>query len=1044
MLSVILYGRNDSHGYNLHKRGAISLNAIAELLTDDSDEILFVDYNTPDDLPTFPEAIADTLTQKAWDRLKILRVRAAQHHRFAGKTHLNALEPIARNVAIRRSNPANRWVLSTNTDMVFVPHAQGDSLTQALARLTDGFYHLPRFELPEALWETLDRKDGMGIVESVRRWGTAYHLNEIVRSGGDNLFDGPGDFQLFLRQDLFQIGGFHEEMILGWHVDANIARRMRMLRGEVKSADGLLWGYHCDHTRQATPYHTMDRQENSPTLYVDNVQVAEVASQVDSFGFADEDVEVIHLGQGSSARYITALDRAMGAPMATPSEAFYITESYGGMAYNIDHVLPFLLDLVTCVPLDANIGYVGARRDMFDRFAGAWRSMGGTRPILTPAEADWLAPAPEALEGDPPLSVPVGMSDWAARADMFIFEIGAEQSQTQRELTAEERLRLWTVNIGFWSALDTDVARQRTGSAARRVLAVNAIHNYFERQVSQSVSAKLTPFSSRIRHGYFVDNVTAQLAQTDDAGRAVAAALSLHHPLSRKELKRLGRMVEGAATQLDQAPTWNDCRVMAAELIALIDARHAALGAVNPIRLTALRDALVKSRPSVGMQSIAIGEASRPSLVPSRLAHVEDWEDEGFLNMASRLFPGRDHADLFQRDLWVWERIALSYNLWRRHPIGARPTVLFIVTGPDLLPVQVSNLGAHVDTCDCETLIDGRLGSEDWRAQFAEDSVTTPAAIGLAQDRAADIAAGFHYDAIVIPQNAVLIRKRERFATVLRRAAGYLKPGGTIEFSARAMIGNDPPGGEDHALPPSMIFQARLARLISERTELALAGAIDWRITGRTLDRVSSVEGSLRAPPLVHGDFPYLETLAVFSFEKRDGVDEEEIEDGWRQVENALATGWIDPAALVPLPTDENLALDMLNGIAIGEAEAPDFGSVLRKMRTGRNARRTPRSIFVQATDGDDPALFGNLGGLPPGPYEIEVETNARTPCEARLILVRANVMIADLTLNLAPGMGKRQGGVFTVIDDGCDLGVAAGLLTPPGVEIEVTDFILR
>jgi hypothetical protein len=54
MISVILYGRNDSYGYNLHKRAALSLNCIAELLTHDQDEILFVDYNTPDDFPTFP------------------------------------------------------------------------------------------------------------------------------------------------------------------------------------------------------------------------------------------------------------------------------------------------------------------------------------------------------------------------------------------------------------------------------------------------------------------------------------------------------------------------------------------------------------------------------------------------------------------------------------------------------------------------------------------------------------------------------------------------------------------------------------------------------------------------------------------------------------------------------------------------------------------------------------------------------------------------------------------------------------------------------
>ena len=77
MISIVLYGRNDSYGYNLHKRAALGLNCMAEILTDPDDEILFVDYNTPDDHPTFPEAIADTLTANAAARLRILRVRPA-------------------------------------------------------------------------------------------------------------------------------------------------------------------------------------------------------------------------------------------------------------------------------------------------------------------------------------------------------------------------------------------------------------------------------------------------------------------------------------------------------------------------------------------------------------------------------------------------------------------------------------------------------------------------------------------------------------------------------------------------------------------------------------------------------------------------------------------------------------------------------------------------------------------------------------------------------------------------------------------------------
>ncbi len=122
MISVLLYGRNDAHGYNLHRRAALSLNCLAEVLTDPDDEIVFVDYNTPDELPTFVEALADTLTERCLDLLRVLRVPAAIHEeRFAARTHLPALEPVARNAAVRRANPSNRWLLSTNTDMIFLP-----------------------------------------------------------------------------------------------------------------------------------------------------------------------------------------------------------------------------------------------------------------------------------------------------------------------------------------------------------------------------------------------------------------------------------------------------------------------------------------------------------------------------------------------------------------------------------------------------------------------------------------------------------------------------------------------------------------------------------------------------------------------------------------------------------------------------------------------------------------------------------------------------------------------------------------------------------
>src|SRR5215207_8932634 len=237
MISIVLYGRNDSYGYNLHKRAGLGLNCMAEVLTEFDDEILFVDYNTADSHPTFPEAIADTLTDKAKRRLRIFRVRPEHHASFAAKTHLPVLEPIARNVAIRRSNPANRWVLSTNTEMIFVPRV-GNSLSKIVTDLPPGFYAIPRFELPETLWESFDRRNPVAVLHEVERWGWEGFLNDVARTAYDSiLYDAPGDFQLVERSDLFAIDGFDESMLLGWHLDTNLFRRLTLLHGGAATSD---------------------------------------------------------------------------------------------------------------------------------------------------------------------------------------------------------------------------------------------------------------------------------------------------------------------------------------------------------------------------------------------------------------------------------------------------------------------------------------------------------------------------------------------------------------------------------------------------------------------------------------------------------------------------------------------------------------------------------------------------------------------------------------------------------------------------------------
>jgi hypothetical protein len=500
MISMILYGRNDSYGYNLHKRAALSLNCMAEILSDPEDEVIFIDYNTPDDYPTFPEAIQDTLTERAKERLRILRVRPPLHARFSDRTHLFVLEPVARNIGVRRSNPNNRWILSTNTDMIFVPH-DGTSLSRHVEDLARGFYHLPRFEIPETLWETFDRRDALGTIKALRHWGRTAHLNEIVLGFPIIRFDGPGDFQLIGRDDLVRIHGFDENMLLGWHVDSNVAKRLHLLHGKTGDLLEHLYGYHCDHTRQVTPAHRADSVENDWHHYFDHVEQTNWETDADTWGAPNDDIEEIRLKRTRNSFYLEALTAVIPQEMATPTTADYLPCSYNMASYDAPHVLPFLADAFANAPRGIKIGWIGANPDMFRLFAELWKKMEFGGEIMVAAEiADQICAAKAA---------DVKVLDFdrlAAEADGFVFDFavaGGTLMPADSDPLAEEKKRIIAkFKPMFLHFVRVEQQRLVRGEVPRRVVCVNTVHNDFERLVGSLVGVARTPFSSRIRQGF--------------------------------------------------------------------------------------------------------------------------------------------------------------------------------------------------------------------------------------------------------------------------------------------------------------------------------------------------------------------------------------------------------------------------------------------------------------------------------------------------------------------------------------------------------------
>jgi hypothetical protein len=475
MISVILYGRNDAHGYNLHRRAALSLNCIAEVLTDPDDELIFVDYNTPDELPTFIEAISDTLTERCVSVLRVLRVRAEIHEeRFAAHTHLPALEPIARNVAARRANPSNRWLLFTNTDMIFVP-VHGGSMSDACRGLGDGFYGLPRYEIPEWLWERLPRGDPRRALAEIGRLGPALKLDEPTVSHEWIRFDAPGDFQLILREDFVAIDGFDEEMLLGYHVDSNLSRRLVLHRGSIGSLEGRLAGYHCNHNRTVTVYHGAQRVENDLQKFFFSIDAPDLPAQRATWGLPDVTVEEVPLKERVTTGSADALVAAIPSGPRTTSDAW---GSPFSLTYDSGHVLPFIADTLVVSPSGATIGYIGANTVLERMLGEVVSGLGFSHPMAT-ARFDDMASIEQVAEA----------------ADVFVIDLGLDISEGDGRFP---RVLAHTL-LALERLAELERVRHEQGKHPRAMVLVNSTSAFWDAYVLARFDCSYTTVHSRVR-----------------------------------------------------------------------------------------------------------------------------------------------------------------------------------------------------------------------------------------------------------------------------------------------------------------------------------------------------------------------------------------------------------------------------------------------------------------------------------------------------------------------------------------------------------------
>jgi hypothetical protein len=157
-------------------------------------------------------------------------------------------------------------------------------------------------------------------------------------------------------------------MILGWHVDSNLALRMAKAFGGPGSLQDDVRVFHCNHTRQFTQYHSTSAPSNDLGKYCGPQVQPTARSGVSGWGLPNIDVPEMgvpeyHDRVKDLTQYLSGeAEEQFSSSLVDPGEQL------GGVPVWIS--LPFLLDNLVSNP-DGAVLYFGMREDLRSRLQGA-------------------------------------------------------------------------------------------------------------------------------------------------------------------------------------------------------------------------------------------------------------------------------------------------------------------------------------------------------------------------------------------------------------------------------------------------------------------------------------------------------------------------------------------------------------------------------------------------------------------------------------------------------------------------------------------------
>jgi len=216
-ISVVLMGRNDNYGDNLHHR---AIHSLVNFITN-YDEVIYVDWKSPNEISLIQD-IKHYLPQT--QKLKIFEVTKNDIiHNNPEYIDYSIVEVLGRNIGIRRAS--NDWILVSNIDII-TPRIEIESYSKNIL-YTSARKNIPeethlKFNMTQILNDYLEENHNNfetmpdSVVNGVAVWDPGDVWSLVV---------GCGDCQFAHKDVWYGIKGFEEEAGGRCYADSNIMKK---------------------------------------------------------------------------------------------------------------------------------------------------------------------------------------------------------------------------------------------------------------------------------------------------------------------------------------------------------------------------------------------------------------------------------------------------------------------------------------------------------------------------------------------------------------------------------------------------------------------------------------------------------------------------------------------------------------------------------------------------------------------------------------------------------------------------------------------------